>query len=210
MSTNIDEIREELNTMLNEAEEIYDIIYDVSTHITTIDEGDAKLRILYDVIPRTRPIILRLIELNATNPEYSKINDTFIDEMGGDYEVVLFDEINRYIEPIENMFIQKTEILTANIDILGTVGSARMIQEDEDKLHAFNEQIINQSTCPICISRVVNIRIDCGHLFCSNCVLNIDECPLCKREIKHLDKIYLKKYLKYRTKYLLLKNKINK
>ena len=204
----MDEIREELIIMLNKSEEIYNIIYDISTKINTIEEGDTKLKILYDTIPLTYPISRRLIELNAENAAYSQINETFIDEVGNDYEVNLFEEINKFIEPTETMFTQKTQILIAKIDMLGTVKDARVIPEDEEELKAFNEQIINQSTCPICISRVVNIRIDCGHLFCSNCVVNLDECPLCKRNIEHLDKIYLKKYLKYRTKYLLLKKNI--
>ena len=81
--------------------------------------------------------------------------------------------------------------------------------ENQDLIKDFNEQIINQSTCSMCMERVVNIRIDCGHLFCSNCVINIIECPLCRNQITSFAKIFLKKYLKYRTKYMKLKNKLH-
>jgi hypothetical protein len=106
------------------------------------------------------------------------------------------------------MYLEKSDIILGKIEELRALGNARLIPSTEEELIPFNEQIINQSTCSMCMERVVNIRIDCGHLFCSNCVINIIECPLCRNQITSFAKIYLKKYLKYRTKYMLLKKKL--
>ncbi len=205
---NIEEIKEELNGMVDDAEYIYQDIEQVSTSITSLEEGRDRIRQLREIIPRSSPIIIRLIELNRINPNYSSLVDTYIDENGQDYEIILFDEVNYFIEKTEQMYTEKMNILETKINMLETITAPRVIPEDEEEMTRFNEQIINQSTCSICLNSVVNIRIDCGHLFCSNCVINLNECPFCRTQITSLGNIYLKKYLKYRNKYMLLKKSL--
>ena len=206
---NIDQIKEELNRLVDQSEYIYSEINNIRTSITNIEEGRDRIIQLRELITLTQPITVRLIELNRINSDYAKLIDTYIDENGIDYEIVLFDEINYFIELVEQIFNKKMNNLEMKIKMLETINEPRNIPEDENELIQFNKQIINQSTCSICLDRVVNIRIDCGHLFCSNCVINLNKCPFCRTSIKQLDKIFLQKYLKYRTKYMALKNNLH-
>jgi hypothetical protein len=65
--------------------------------------------------------------------------------------------------------------------------------------------------CPICFVNVKDIKLTCGHMLCKYCAnnyrtRNITTCPLCRQDITSMDKVYYKKYLKYKNKYLQLKN----
>jgi hypothetical protein len=117
-------------------------------------------------------------------------------------------DLIRLLERLNHLIAEKYDTIFNKITELTTLGEARMIPDDPRELEEFNEQIINQSTCSMCLVRVVNIKLDCGHLYCSNCTVNINECPMCRIPIINLSNIYLKKYLKYRNKYLSLKQKI--
>jgi hypothetical protein len=204
---NIDIIRNELNIMLENAERINREIQNISINITRINEGNNKIILLRTLLEQIAPITIRLRELNQLN-NLQEITETFIDDEGIYYQVILLDELNGVLLSNENMLGEKLDIIYSKVSDLEKFGEGRLIPDNPNnpqELEYFNENIINQSTCSICLIRVVNIKIDCGHLFCSNCVINIYECPLCTRQIDSLSKIYLKKYLKYRNKYIFLK-----
>ena len=75
--------------------------------------------------------------------------------------------------------------------------------------------------CPICASAVVNLVYMCGHVVCSICYLRLgnNNCPVCRQEsVPHrllLNRAneppplqeHQQKYIKYKQKYLQLKNK---
>ncbi len=203
---NINEVKDQLNRMLNNVEDISRQISEVSENISNIEEGrNIKIQLI-NILEQTYPISARMRELINIDNSYVNIVETFIDENDITYEVSLFDEITTTLEYIETEYTRRVESIDRKINELEIIGDARIIPEDEAELRIFNEQIINQSTCPICTVRVVNTRIDCGHLYCVNCVINLTECPLCRTQIKDVSKIYLKKYLKYKNKYMLLKH----
>ncbi len=203
---NINEVKDQLNRMLNNVEDINRQISEVSENISNIEEGrNIKIQLI-NILEQTYPISARMRELINIDNSYVNIVETFIDENDITYEVSLFDEITTTLEYIETEYTRRVESIDRKINELEIIGDARIIPEDEAELRIFNEQIINQSTCPICTVRVVNTRIDCGHLYCVNCVINLTECPLCRTQIKDVSKIYLKKYLKYKNKYMLLKH----
>jgi hypothetical protein len=203
----MNEVLEELNRILDNAEDIGRQIYQVSDNIYSIEDGRIKKTQLRNLVELTYPISSRLRELININSDYRNIADTFIDENGIDYEVILFDEINAILESIERKYTTIVENIDRKITEIESIGNARTIPEDEQELTRFNEEIINQSTCSICLVKVVNTKIDCGHLFCVTCVINLTECPLCRKPIESISKIFLKKYLKYKNKYMLLKEK---
>jgi hypothetical protein len=71
--------------------------------------------------------------------------------------------------------------------------------------------------CIICKGNEVNtVLIPCGHLFCSTCIqtyINTENaqrrkplCPICRQEFRSMHNIYYQKYLKYKNKYLQIKN----
>ena len=79
----------------------------------------------------------------------------------------------------------------------------------------FNEQT-NYSPlllCPVCLENIKDIRLNCGHMLCKVCATILRQsnrpCPTCRIPTTSYDKVFYNKYLKYKTKYLQLKNKIN-
>jgi hypothetical protein len=215
MSLTIEQMKDKLHELLLKAEELNREVYNISTDAYTIPNARAILDQLRIIRTQIFLMGMRLKDLAKIDSRYRQIEDTLIDVNGVDYEVVLFDEIDKLINNTDKMYKKKTADLDKKIKLLESFPPARIIpfNEDEtlieDELREFNEQIIQKSTCSICNSRVVNTRIDCGHLFCSNCIVNQTECPMCGRPIESFGKIYLKKYLKYRTKYIILKNKLH-
>ena len=81
----------------------------------------------------------------------------------------------------------------------------------------YREALAGRLTCPICYERERNTVLNCGHLFCAEDTTAIraapnPKCPLCQTPITSAQKIfyggYRQKYLKYKAKYLELKNSL--
>lgn len=66
--------------------------------------------------------------------------------------------------------------------------------------------------CVVCNTREANTRLNCGHLLCSICTATLRTCPLCRAPITSAAQVltggYRQKYLKYKAKYLELKNSL--
>ncbi len=80
------------------------------------------------------------------------------------------------------------------------------------QLIPMGKEFINKLICRKCHKNYVNmVLIPCGHLVCSTCARIIQKektlCPICLRQITNINDIYYIKYLKYKNKYLNLKNK---
>lgn len=45
----------------------------------------------------------------------------------------------------------------------------------------------SKTECPICIENEKIMVIKCGHTFCYNCVINLENCSLCRKPINCLD-----------------------
>jgi hypothetical protein len=82
---------------------------------------------------------------------------------------------------------------------------------------AYREALAGRLTCPICLERERNTVLNCGHLFCAEDTTAIrsapnPKCPLCQTPITSAQRIfyggYRQKYLKYKAKYLELKNNL--
>jgi len=82
---------------------------------------------------------------------------------------------------------------------------------------AYREALAGRLTCPICYERERNTVLNCGHLFCAEDITLIrarpdPKCPLCQTSITSAQRIfyggYRQKYLKYKAKYLELKNNL--
>lgn len=65
--------------------------------------------------------------------------------------------------------------------------------------------------CPVCQDNIKDIRLTCGHMVCKNCATQLhalkQKCPICRKDITSMDKVYYNKYLKYKNKYFQLKTK---
>lgn len=48
-----------------------------------------------------------------------------------------------------------------------------------------------QDKCPICMMSKKNMVINCGHLYCPDCVKIMQKCPVCKIQITRIQKVYL-------------------
>jgi hypothetical protein len=83
-----------------------------------------------------------------------------------------------------------------------------IVREDQ----AYKDELVNtRIRCSICLTNEKNTRLNCGHLICSECAAtpSLQRCPECRTRITSREDIYFKKYLKYRNKYLSLKNNLN-
>jgi len=53
------------------------------------------------------------------------------------------------------------------------------------------EPVPEESACKICFSRELNVACyPCGHMFCSFCVSKCNTCPICRKNIQDLVKLY--------------------
>ena len=76
------------------------------------------------------------------------------------------------------------------------------------------EVSVEMLRCPICQTNVKDIRLSpCGHMICKTCAIHLRSlnqgCPICRQSITSIDKVYYNKYLKYKNKYVMLRNKIS-
>jgi hypothetical protein len=73
------------------------------------------------------------------------------------------------------------------------------------------EVSVEMLRCSVCLINVKDIRLTCGHMLCKNCATQVrslsQNCPICRKPITSMDKVYYNKYLKYKNKYLQLKTK---
>ena len=74
----------------------------------------------------------------------------------------------------------------------------------------YRKDLASRITCPVCWTNEKKMRLSCGHMLCEVCsekvIETTNECPLCRKEIEHSEIVYYKKYLKYKNKYLALRN----
>ena len=73
---------------------------------------------------------------------------------------------------------------------------ASQVAEQSKTINSINtekEALLNQIACAVCFENILDnkpVCLDCGHLFCGNCVDNITKahknCPLCKSEITRI------------------------
>jgi hypothetical protein len=71
------------------------------------------------------------------------------------------------------------------------------------------DKYIEMMKCPICVTNIKDVRLNCGHLLCKSCVkklidIGTTKCPLCVQPIISIDRVFYAKYLKYKKKYLQL------
>jgi hypothetical protein len=56
-----------------------------------------------------------------------------------------------------------------------------------------SSETLTRQACPICLENKTNIVIDCGHIFCYDCIMtSLDislECPVCKQEPNDLSRV---------------------
>jgi hypothetical protein len=77
------------------------------------------------------------------------------------------------------------------------------------------EQYMEKLKCPICYVNIKDVALNCGHMLCKTCarILYIDrgmrQCHECRVVVTDINKVFLSKYLKYKTKYFQLMKSIN-
>ncbi len=92
--------------------------------------------------------------------------------------------------------------------------TAYLNEEDEDIDTKDLDQYKTMMKCPVCLGNIKDVRLSpCGHMMCKSCIKGYTtrgehKCPICKRDFTSFDKVYYAKYLKYKNKYVMLKNKI--
>ena len=92
--------------------------------------------------------------------------------------------------------------------------SNEYLNEDDEDIDTKDLELYKDMIkCPVCLSNIKDVRLSpCGHMMCKSCVKNYitrreTQCPICKQKFTSFDKVYYGKYLKYKMKYLMFKNK---
>ena len=105
----------------------------------------------------------------------------------------------------------RNRIFNLEVPIASAASSA--LQSIEMPIDDNKDVSIEMLRCPVCQINVKDIRLTCGHLVCGTCAIKISQlnnaCPICREPIRNMDKVYYKKYLKYKNKYVMLRNKIS-
>ncbi len=93
----------------------------------------------------------------------------------------------------------------SNISHLPVAAAAAAAESNLDGELRMGDMII----CGICQQYLADIQFNCGHVSCRNCYTNLINCHRCGERIITTTPFYQNKYLKYKQKYLLLKNRYN-
>jgi len=83
------------------------------------------------------------------------------------------------------------------------------IQDESDEIDNIPvANIPKMITCPVCLEKIKDVRLNCGHLVCRECARGLKQlngtCPVCRQPITKTEIVYYAKYLKYKAKYLQL------
>ena len=61
---------------------------------------------------------------------------------------------------------------------------------EADKAKREMEQAKRSTTCQICMERRVELVLNgCGHVICAPCIVQVDRCPFCRREMQGTTKL---------------------
>jgi len=105
---------------------------------------------------------------------------------------------------------EQEQVLEYN-DEHAAASASRMDDESDEIDNIPVANIPKMITCPVCLEKVKDIRLNCGHLVCRECARGLKQsngtCPVCRQPITKTEIVYYNKYLKYKAKYLALKNK---
>jgi hypothetical protein len=98
-------------------------------------------------------------------------------------------------------------------DMRSSAASAAEIQDESAQIDTIPAaDIPKMITCPVCLGKIKDVRLNCGHLVCRECARGLKQsngiCPVCRQPITKTEIVYYNKYLKYKNKYLQLKNKV--
>ena len=181
--TNIDNVRNIVETYLNNLMEELESIIDYPKH--TYIKDNEPLTVIYT---ETEQLILPSIVVVDYNNKYDLnyiINSTnqslFIEKYAIDLsryirDNVIPDYITDYMDEIEG--IENTPICKEGLE---KITSVKYVKEDD-----------KNDKCQICLDEFDEssdiVKLDCGHVFCDTCIKTYLEtynniCPLCRKEI---------------------------
>ncbi len=91
------------------------------------------------------------------------------------YNMIINDEYIKYLENKKKLKIEED------------------IKEDLiEKINIDLNLILDKLTCSLCMDNELNICLmECGHLFCNDCIDNIIVCPICRKNITKKISIYI-------------------
>ena len=94
------------------------------------------------------------------------------------------------INEVINNFSMYYSLSSADVDAEKIKIEEREAKQKEEEAEQ-QEKRANIKECSICQERDVDTAlVDCGHLICSFCGINLKTCPFCRKEIKGTLKIY--------------------
>ena len=173
-------------------------------HITPIDDT------IYDILKHMTDNAYNSDDINLAQSSFANIINYNHNNMNDNTENIGHEKIRDFIQRIKSTPTLNQS--TSNVPKFNYPTSVHDIYPLKSKeLQAIGTRFITRLKC-YCGTNYVNmVLIPCGHLVCSTCAkkiqLNNSWCSKCSNLITNINDIYYQKYLKYKNKYLSLKNK---
>ncbi len=225
-------LRINLNKLHNINREIYRILHHM--FLSEYDDLDIAQRILSDIIDSNMRLlridaipglldgsdtILQLF-IRIRNPPLNDVQREMyrrnLNNLIGDFDMQALDdliirEFNIEAEPIAAQAAPIVPVAPVAPRFDEPTQLPEIDDSDQEGYSALGRSYQERLTCPVCYINEVNTALlPCGHLLCSSCAQRIQNynkrCPKCQQLFTHINKIFYQKYLKYKNKYLQLKN----
>lgn len=120
---------------------------------------------------------------------------------------------NRGLTPLEIAIRLRHEAAENLLRFFVEQPQERIIEDkvvDSSNPEYLKELVEHRIVCPVCLTNEKKIALSCGHMVCAKCSKQIkdrdNKCPICRKPIESRQEVFYKKYLKYKNKYLALKN----
>jgi hypothetical protein len=85
-----------------------------------------------------------------------------------------------YVDRWINVLNNRKTVICGDLDVL---------KENQQTYKEFSvkEDVVNDvetlTVCSVCMDKKKDQSLDCGHLYCSDCVTKLENCPTCRAEI---------------------------
>ena len=117
--------------------------------------------------------------MRESNKEYVVLNEVMNIRM---VCIDLKNDIDKYLRKYDNRAFVRNKV-----DVINKEDGRNKVRNKG------NVENNNELKCKICFSNKIDVLCSpCNHVcICSNCSSRIKECPMCRKQIKKFDKIYI-------------------
>ena len=141
----------------------------------SLDDQDNIQTVIHDYKKiRTRYYVNK--QIIGIDEKYTKEIESITNELEKLNEDLDDPYIDRWIEVLNN----RNRVVNSDLEILKE--SQQTYKEFSVKEDVVND-IETLTVCSVCMDKKKDKVLDCGHLYCSECVNRLESCPTCRADI---------------------------